>query len=315
MLLEVKELKKHFPVKGAPSAPVRAVDGVSFNIEQGKTFGMVGESGCGKSTVARAIIKLCDITAGNILFEGEDITRLSSTKQKMFRKNVQMVFQDPYASLNPRMTVRRTLIDPLNIYKVGTPAARRERVRELLSLVGLDERYARRYPHEFSGGQRQRIGIARAIALSPKLVVLDEPVSALDVSIQAQVLNLLKELQEKLGLTYLFISHDLSVIEYMCDHIGVMYLGHIVESGSREDIFVNHMHPYTKALLSAIPTLNPKERTEHIILKGEIPSPTNPPAGCHFSTRCEYVQDICRTQPPPTKTVSEGHFTRCHLFG
>ncbi len=312
MLLEVKNLKKHFPVESS-SSTVKAVDDISFFIEKGTTFGLVGESGCGKSTVARLIVKLYNANAGSIIFEGKDITKLTRKQTKAFRRDVQMVFQDPYASLNPRMTVYRTIIDPLDIFGIGNRLQRNERVDELLALVGLDNRYARRYPHEFSGGQRQRIGIARALALNPKLIVLDEPVSALDVSIQAQILNLLNELQEKLGLTYLFISHDLSVVEYLSDQIGVMYLGHIVEYGSRTDIFAHPGHPYTQALLSAIPELDPDSSKEQILLKGDLPSPSNPPSGCPFNTRCWLAEEICFRQKPSEIEVSPGHFVACHM--
>lgn len=314
MLIEVEDLKKYFPVKGKKGVYVKAVDGVNFKIEKGETFGLVGESGCGKSTVARTLIKLYGASEGKILFNGKDVTNIPKSDMKEFRRNIQMVFQDPYASLNPRMTVERTIIDPLNIHNVGTQAERRKRVDELLEVVGLDKRFAKRYPHEFSGGQRQRIGIARALALSPEFIILDEAVSALDVSIQSQVINLLIDLQKKFELTYLFISHDLSVIEYMCDKIGVMYLGHLVETGSKDDIFRDCRHPYTKALLSAIPELDPEKKKEQIILKGDLPSPSNPPAGCPFNTRCAEVKDICRTTRPAMKMIAGEHAVACHLW-
>lgn len=314
MILEVKDLKKHFPIKGKKGMAVKAVDGVNFGIEQGETFGLVGESGCGKSTVARLIIKLYSETGGQIVFDGMDITRLPKSEMRKFRRNIQMVFQDPYASLNPRMTVERTIIDPLNIHGIGTLQERKEKVLELLEVVGLDKRYAKRYPHEFSGGQRQRIGIARALALNPKFIILDEAVSALDVSIQSQIINLLQELQQKYKLTYLFISHDLSVIEYMCSTIGVMYLGKIVEIGTKDDIFRNQKHPYTKALLSSIPTLDVDNKKKPIILKGDLPSPSNPPSGCAFHTRCNEVMDICRSEPPPMITIDGVHKVSCHLY-
>jgi len=310
MLIEVKDLKKHFPIKGSKEV-VKAVDGVSFSVEKGKTFGLVGESGCGKSTVARTIIRLYEMTAGNIIFDSKDTSKMNRKAYLNFSRNIQMVFQDPYASLNPRMTVERTLMDPLNIHKIGTKEERQERVKELLDLVGLDRRYLKRYPHEFSGGQRQRIGIARALALNPQFVVLDEAVSALDVSIQSQILNLLIELQQKLGLTYLFISHDLSVIEYMCDHIGIMYLGKIVESGDRNHIFNNPVHPYTKALLSAIPEINPDKRREQIIIKGDLPSITSLKQGCAFYSRCNMSTEDCETNNQKLKPIEEGHFVAC----
>jgi oligopeptide/dipeptide ABC transporter ATP-binding protein len=312
VLLEVNELVKHFPLPGR-NRFVRAVNGVSFAAAPGQTFGLVGESGCGKSTLARLIVRLYRETAGTIRFGGRDITALGRRGLKEFRRQAQMVFQDPYASLNPRMTVRSTLIDPLRVYRVGTAREREKRVAELLGLVGLDERYGPRYPHEFSGGQRQRIGIARALALNPRLIVLDEPVSALDVSVQAQILNLLVDLRERLGLTYLFISHDLGVVEYMCDHIGVMYLGCIVEKGTREDIFQKRRHPYTQALLSAVPAPGGAVG-EQIILGGDPPSPADPPAGCYFSPRCPQAEDICRREKPPLKTLSATHTAACHLI-
>ena len=310
MFIEVRNLKKYFQIKDREEA-VKAVDEVSFSIEQGKTFGLVGESGCGKSTVARTIIRLYPMTGGSVFFDSTDILRLPKREYREFSRNIQMVFQDPYASLNPRMTVERTLMDPLNIHKIGTKAERRERVNQLLELVGLDKRYLKRYPHEFSGGQRQRIGIARALALSPRFVLLDEAVSALDVSIQSQILNLLIELQQKLMLTYLFISHDLSVIEYMCDNIGVMYLGKIVESGSRSQIFSRPAHPYTRALLSAIPEINPDKRREQIIIKGDLPPPGSLKNGCPFFSRCEMAHESCETNKQELKAVEEGHFVAC----
>lgn len=313
MLLEIKDLKKYFPVRGKKNVFVKAVDGVSFNVKRGETFGLVGESGCGKSTVARTLIKLYEATEGKIVLEGKDVTNLKKNEIKKFRRNIQMVFQDPYASLNPRMTVEKIIMDPLKIYNIGTKEERLKIVHELLEMVGLDKRYAKRYPHEFSGGQRQRVGIARALALNPRFIILDEAISALDVSIQSQVINLLIELREKLELTYLFISHDLSVIEYMCDRVGVMYLGHIVEIGNKEDIFKKYMHPYTKALLSAIPELDPEKTGNQIILEGDLPSPSNPPSGCPFNTRCREAKDICKNEKPIMKKISEEHAVACHL--
>jgi oligopeptide/dipeptide ABC transporter ATP-binding protein len=307
MLLEVTDLRKYFPLAGGRA--VKAVDGVSFTVPKGSTFGLVGESGCGKSTVARLLLKLYTATGGRMMLGGEDVTGIRGKKLKEFRRRVQMVFQDPYASLNPRMTVGRTLSDPLRIHGF-TAVAAKERVAELLAMVGLEDSHARRYPHEFSGGQRQRIGIARALALNPDLILLDEAVSALDVSIQAQVLNLLVDLQRQLGLTYVFISHDLSVVDYMCDRIAVMYLGHIVESGTREQIFSESLHPYTRALLASIPDNKELE----IILKGELPSPADPPPGCPFSTRCPMAVERCRQDLPSLELVSSGHLAACHLL-
>jgi len=312
MLIEVKDLKKYFPIKGSKEV-VKAVNEVSFSIEKGKTFGLVGESGCGKSTVARTIIRLYEMTGGSVIFGSQDTSKMTRKEYREFSKSIQMVFQDPYASLNPRMTVERTLMDPLNIHKVGTKKERQDRVKELLDLVGLDQRYLKRYPHEFSGGQRQRIGIARALALNPQLVLLDEAVSALDVSIQSQILNLLMDLQEKLKLTYLFISHDLSVIEYMCDHIGIMYLGKIVESGNRNQIFNNPVHPYTKALLSAIPEINPDKQREQIIIKGDLPSAASLKQGCAFYSRCNISKEECEVSCQELKMVDEGHFVACQV--
>jgi len=315
MILEIRDLKKHFPIKGKKNMSVKAVDGVNFGIEHGETFGLVGESGCGKSTVARLIIRLYKETGGEIILNGTDITKMKKSEMKKFRRDIQMVFQDPYASLNPRMTVERTIIDPLNIHGIGTLEERKSKVLELMEVVGLDKRYAKRYPHEFSGGQRQRIGIARALALNPEFVILDEAVSALDVSIQAQIINLLQELQDRYKLTYLFISHDLSVIEYMCSTIGVMYLGKIVEMGTKDDIFINQKHPYTQALLSAIPTMDIENKKKAIILKGDLPSPSNPPSGCAFHTRCGKAMEVCSLESPPAVTIDGAHKVSCHLYG
>lgn len=313
-LLETNNLKVHFPVKNDRKTVIKAVDGVSFRIPAGKTFGLVGESGCGKSTTARAIIRLYRPTSGEVLLEGKDIAALKGKELKEYRKNVQMVFQDPYASLNPRMTVNETIIDPMKIYHTGTKEEMQSRVYELMELVGLDKRLAKRFPHEFSGGQRQRIGIARALALNPKLVILDEPVSALDVSVQSQILNLLKDLQKELNLTYLFISHNLSVVDYMCEHIAVMYLGHIVEQASREELFQNPKHPYTQALLSAIPSIETQWTGEEQFLTGDIPSPANPPSGCAFHTRCPYVSEKCKSKIPEKIQLSDTHFAFCHML-
>ena len=311
-LVEVKDLKMHFRLKGRRKAFVKAVDGVSFAMTKGKSFGLVGESGCGKTTTARMIIRLYKPTSGNIIYDGKDITDDKIATEPAMRRNIQMVFQDPYASLHPRMTVSDTVLDPLVIHKIGTKEKRKQRLEELLTLVGLDHRYARRFPHEFSGGQRQRIGIARALALNPNLLILDEPVSALDVSVQSQILNLLQSLQEELGLTYLFISHNLSVVNYMCDEIAVMYLGRIVEQASRKELFQAPIHPYTQALLSAIPSTDiHEERPQKILLSGDIPSPANPPSGCSFHTRCNYASDICREQIPQPTDITATHKVFC----
>lgn len=313
-LLETNDLKVHFPMKNNKRVVIKAVDGVSFKIPEGKTFGLVGESGCGKSTTARAIIRLYQPTAGEILFGGKNIAGLKGKELKGYRKNVQMVFQDPYASLNPRMTVNETIMDPMKIYQMGTKEEMQKRVYGLMELVGLDQRFARRYPHEFSGGQRQRIGIARALALNPQLVILDEPVSALDVSVQSQILNLLKDLQKELKLTYLFISHNLSVVDYMCENIAVMYLGRIVEQASREELFQNPKHPYTQALLSAIPSIDHQLTGEEEFLTGDIPSPSNPPSGCTFHPRCPHACDKCKKEPPKEIQITETHRAFCHML-
>lgn len=315
MILEVNNLKKYFPIKRKKHF-VKAVDDVSFKIEKGDTFGLVGESGCGKTTTARTIIRLYEPTEGEMIFKGTDLAKLSKKEMRKERKEIQMVFQDPYASLHPRLTVEEIIKDPLKIYNIGTKKEQKERVHELLEVVGLDKRYALRYPHEFSGGQRQRIGIARALALNPELVLLDEAVSALDVSVQAQIINLLNKLQKEFDLTYLFIAHDLSVVEYMCDRLGVMYLGKLVEVGNKEKIFKTPQHPYTKALLSAIPSVKniDKEKKKRILLKKDIPSAANPPSGCLFHTRCNYAMDVCRKTFPPKTEVSEDHIVYCHLL-
>ncbi|MGE5633388.1 MAG: ABC transporter ATP-binding protein [Caulobacteraceae bacterium] len=316
MILKVQDLKKHFPIKDKQkNLLLKAVDGVSFEMEEGKTFGLVGESGCGKSTTAKMIIKLLEPTSGSILINGTDLVPLKAKEMHPFRKNIQMVFQDPYASLNPRMTIERTIMDPLKIHGIGTPAEQKKRVAELLELVGLDKRYANRYPHEFSGGQRQRIGIARALALNPKIVILDEPVSALDVSVQSQILNLLKQLQKELKLTYLFISHNLAVVEYMCDTVAVMYLGKIAEYADKSSLFNNPKHPYTKALLSAVPVPEPNSKKERIIIDGDIPSPSSVQKGCLFAGRCPEVLEICKEKEPAEFEVREGHKVFCHKCG
>ncbi len=316
-LLEVAGLAKHYPVRrglimAREVGAVRAVDGVSFSLGRGETLALVGESGCGKSTTARLVLRLIEPTAGRVFFEGTDITTLSGAELRRLRRRMQIVFQDPFASLNPRMTVGAILEEPLIVHEIGDRAARRARVAELLGLVGLAPYHAQRYPHEFSGGQRQRVGIARALAVEPALVVCDEPVSALDVSIQAQVVNLMKDLQARLGLSYLFIAHDLAVVKHMADRVAVMYLGRIVEIGSRDALFARPMHPYTRTLLAAIPRPDPHRRAAPQPSGGDVPSPMDPPPGCHFHTRCGFATDRCRTQDPVLRTLAPGHAAACH---
>ena len=290
---------------------VRAVDGISFGIRRGETFGLVGESGCGKSTAGRSILRLIEPTSGEVRFDGRDLLSLPSNELRRLRREMQIIFQDPYSSLNPRMKVGETVEEPLVIHRVGSRADRADRVANLLRLVGLEPEHAARYPHEFSGGQRQRIGIARALALNPKFIVCDEPVSALDVSVQAQVVNLLQDLQEQLGLTYLFISHGLSVVEHISTRVGIMYLGKLVEVASSEEIFRNPLHPYTKALLSAIPIPDPELRRERLPLKGDIPTATEPPSGCRFRTRCPIAESRCADEEPELIEVTPDHFVAC----
>jgi oligopeptide transport system ATP-binding protein len=320
-LLEVRNLVMHFPLTQGiifqrRVGAVKAVDGISFTVRRGETLGLVGESGCGKSTTGRAILQLYKPTAGEVIFNGTDLTRLSAGEMRKQRKYLQMIFQDPYASLNPRMTVGAIIAEPMQIHNLAPKAERLARVQELLETVGLNPYFANRYPHEFSGGQRQRIGIARALAANPQFIVADEPVSALDVSIQAQIINLLEELQEKFGLTYLFIAHDLSVVRHISDRVAVMYLGKIVELATRDQLYTEPLHPYTKALLSAVPIPDPKieKKRERIILTGDVPSPINPPPGCHFHTRCPYVMDICRKIEPKFAAAHSGHYVACHLY-
>lgn len=316
-LVEVKNLKKYFPKNkglfGGKKSFVKAVDDVSFTIKRGETLGLVGESGCGKSTTGRMLMRLLDPTEGQILFEGNEISSLNDNQIRDMRKEFQMVFQDPYASLNPRMKVSDIIAEPLIVH--GYPKEKREeRVQHLLEVVGLNAYHADRFPHEFSGGQRQRIGIARALAVNPKLIVADEPVSALDVSIQSQILNLLKDLQEEFNLTYLFIAHDLSVVEHISDRVGVMYLGKIVELADKDNLYKEPLHPYTKALLSAVPVPNPRLKRDRIILTGDIPSPSNPPSGCTFHTRCPFAMEECKKVVPQLKKISDRHFVSCHLY-
>jgi oligopeptide transport system ATP-binding protein len=319
VLVRAEHVKKYFPIRkgilAREVARVHAVDDVSLEVRTGETLGLVGESGCGKSTLARCIARLHDLTGGSVTFEGRDISRLSRRQLRPVRRELQMVFQDPYASLNPRKRVGAIIADPLHIHKYGDRAKIRNRVRELLELVGLSPEHVNRYPHEFSGGQRQRIGVARAIALHPRLVIADEPVSALDVSIRAQVINLLDDLQDDLALTYIFIAHDLGVVRHVSDRIAVMYLGKIVEISPAEELYRHPVHPYTEALLSAVPVPDPElsARREQIVLEGDVPSPVAPPSGCRFHPRCRYATEICaREEPPLVMHGSQGHLAACH---
>lgn len=313
--LEVNDLKQHFKIKGRRNTFVKAVDGVSFAIEQGKTLGLVGESGCGKSTVARSVIRIYEPTAGDILVDGENIARKRFSELKPYRRRIQMIFQDPYSSLNPRMTVRDIIAEPIIASGVGTSNLS-QMVEEILAKVGLNKNHASRYPHEFSGGQRQRIGIARALIVKPDIVLCDEPISALDVSIQAQVVNMLSDFQQELGLSYLFIAHDLSMVRYVSHDVGVMYLGRIVEKCESEEIYKQPLHPYTQALLSAIPMPDPREakNKSQISIEGEVPSPINPPNGCHFHKRCKHAKPVCSESAPELKEVGSCHFVACHLY-
>jgi peptide/nickel transport system ATP-binding protein/oligopeptide transport system ATP-binding protein len=317
ILVEVEGLVKHFVARrsvfGRPLTTVKAVDGVSFSVEAGKTLALVGESGSGKSTVGRLVLRLIDPTAGRVHFEGRDITALSEAETRAFRRDAQLVFQDPYASLNPRMTVAEMLAEPLALHGIVPASLRRQRVAELLEMVGLEPRFAPRYPHEFSGGQRQRIVIARALAVEPKLIVADEPVSALDVSIRSQVLNLMRDLQRRLGLAYIFISHDLAVVKHIADRVAVMYLGRIVESAATDELFASPRHPYTQALLSAIPLPRARARRDRTILPGDVPSPINPPPGCHLHLRCPHAVERCRVERPALIDAA-GHATACHRW-
>lgn len=319
LLVDVKGLKIYFPVTAGflvsrKIAENKAVDGVTFNVRRGETMGLVGESGCGKSTTGRAILQLYKPSGGEILFDGKDLNRMHGNELRLMRRKMQMIFQDPYASLNPRMSVRDIISEPMVIHGIGSGAERRERVAELMRVVGLNPYYATRFPHEFSGGQRQRIGIARALAVSPDFIVCDEPVSALDVSIQAQIINLLEELQEQFNLTYLFIAHDLAVVRHISDRVAVMYLGKMMELADRNEIYDNPLHPYTKALLSAVPIPDPtlERQRERIILTGDVPSSLRPPRGCVFHTRCPIAIDECRQEIPEWREVSPGHYVACH---
>lgn len=317
VLLEVQKVKKEFvtskSLTGKPLKIVHAVDSVDLTIYEGETIGVVGESGCGKSTLGRCILQLIRPTAGNVLYRGEDITKLNKEQMRQMRRKMQLIFQDPYASLNPRMTVLELIMAPLEAFGIGTMEERVQRVKEIMELVGMPENMMNRYPHEFSGGQRQRIVIARALVLNPEFVVCDEPVSALDASVRAQVLNLIQELKKKKHLTYMFISHDLSVVKYISDRIAVMYLGRIVEIAEKNELYNNPQHPYTKALLSAIPIPDVDNKMKREILTGDVPSPLNPPSGCYFHTRCKYATERCKTECPALHDVGNGHMVACHL--
>lgn len=318
VLLKVDNLKKHFPIKkgllSREIGQVKAVDGVSFEVFEGETLGIVGESGCGKSTTGRMLMRLIEPTEGSVIFNGQDVTALSAKQLREARRDMQMVFQDPYASLNPRHTVAQILEEPLIVHNIGTKQERKQKVIQLLKTVGLSEYHANRYPHQFSGGQRQRIGIARALMTNPKLIIADEPVSALDVSIQAQVLNLMQQLQQDLKLTYIFIAHDLGVVRHISDRVGVMYLGKVVELATSESLYEEPRHPYTQALLAAVPVPDPDFVKETTMLQGDIPSPSNPPSGCTFHTRCSFAKEVCKQQVPALQQVSEGHAVACHLY-
>lgn len=318
VLLEVKDLKKYYPVRQGVMGKkeyVKAVDGVSFTLHQGEVLGIVGESGCGKSTLGKMICKLISTTSGEVLFEGTDLVPMKDGEMRKMRKEIQMIFQDPYASLNPRMSVHDIVAEPLKVHKLtATKQETDDRVLELLKNVGLSSYHANRYPHEFSGGQRQRVGIARALSVEPKLLIADEPVSALDVSIQSQVLNLLNKIKKEYNLTFIFIAHDLSVVEFFSDRIGVMYLGNFVEVASKEALYKNPLHPYTKALMNAIPVLDPHAKKEHEVLEGNIPSALNPPSGCKFHTRCPYCMERCKVEEPVKTVISDEQYVYCHLY-
>ncbi|WP_077358648.1 ABC transporter ATP-binding protein [Virgibacillus halodenitrificans] len=317
-VIKVTNIKKYFPIKGGllrrPVGHVKAVDDVSFAVNRGETLGLVGESGCGKSTLGRVLVRLLDATSGEISFKGETITNLSPRKMRSFRKSIQMIFQDPFGSLNTKMSIRQLIEEPLIVQTDLSKAERKEKVESMIQKVGLRISDLQKYPHEFSGGQRQRIGIARALIMNPEIVVCDEAVSALDVSIQAQVLNLMKDLQEELDLTYVFISHDLNVVHHMSDRVAVMYLGRIVEMSSNEDIYARPLHPYTQSLLQAIPTVSETENDRQVTITGDVPNPANPPSGCAFRTRCPFASEICSQKRPELQEVESGHFVACHLY-
>jgi oligopeptide transport system ATP-binding protein len=317
LLLEVNGLKKYFPITGGifgrVKGEVKAVDDVSFYVKKGETLGIVGESGCGKSTTGRLLMRLIEASDGRIVFEDKEITSMSKSELRKIRRDIQMVFQDPYASLNPRHSVEQILEEPLIVHGMGNKEERKKRVKEMLEVVGLSSYHAKRYPHQFSGGQRQRIGIARALMTKPKLIIADEPVSALDVSIQAQVLNLMKDIQKEFQLTYIFIAHDLGVVRHISDRVGVMYLGRLIEMADSEELYEHPMHPYTKALLSAVPIPDPDLKKKTILIEGELPSPANPPSGCAFHTRCSECMDICKTTRPVERNLN-GHYVACHLY-
>ncbi|MFS0784690.1 ABC transporter ATP-binding protein [Bacillus sp. 1P06AnD] len=318
VLLQVEHIKKHFPITGGvlgkQVGQVKAVDGVSFMVRKGETLGLVGESGCGKSTTGRMLMRLIEPTEGRVIFNGKDLTTMSQAEMRKTRRELQMVFQDPFASLNPRHTVEKILEEPLIVHGIGDRSERKRLVAEMLETVGLSSYHAKRYPHQFSGGQRQRIGIARALMTKPQLIIADEPVSALDVSIQSQVLNLLEDLQKEFGLTYIFIAHDLGVVRHISDRVGVMYLGRLVEICDADLLYEDPLHPYTKALLSAVPIADPTIVGAKELLAGDIPSPANPPLGCAFHTRCKECMEVCKTERPELKETKEGHYVACHLY-